>query len=175
MIEKEREDLLGQHPEKFLNEPLKQFQRQPSSPVGRADLIFEDRIGRLLVVELKRDTLGRGAIKQLIDYYGMLKSQFPDKAVELMIVAGHIPAERKLACELYNISALEITQKKYRDVAGEVGYVFESESKSSTVGDAVADPPCVSRGTTVDNPSMDWRPIDFRRHKRNWPRAPTHF
>jgi hypothetical protein len=30
----------------------------------------------LLVIELKRDTLDRGAITQLVDYYGMLKSRF---------------------------------------------------------------------------------------------------
>jgi len=72
MTEREMEDLIWHNPEKFLNEPLTQFQRQPSSTVGRADLIFEDRIGRLLVIELKRDTLERGAVMQLIDYYGMV-------------------------------------------------------------------------------------------------------
>lgn len=64
----EKEDLLWNHPEKFLNEPLTQFRRQPSSAVGRADLIFEDRIGRLLIIELKKGTLERGAIPQLVDY-----------------------------------------------------------------------------------------------------------
>jgi hypothetical protein len=127
MTEREMEDLLWDHPEKFLNEPLRQFQRQPSSAVGRADVIFEDRLGRLLVIELKRDTLDRGAIAQLVDYYGMLKARFPDKAVELMVIASRIPPERQLSCSQYNIEALEISQKKFRDVAEEVGYVFKSE------------------------------------------------
>lgn len=133
MTEREMEDLLWEHPDKFLNEPLKQFQRQPTSAVGRADLIFVDRIGRLLVIELKRDTLERGAIAQLVDYYGMLKSRYPDKAVELMVVANHIPPERRIACEQYNIDPLEISQKKFRDVAEEVGYLFKSES---SIGDS---------------------------------------
>jgi Endonuclease NucS C-terminal domain len=127
MTEREMEDLLWEHPEKFLNEPLKQFQRQPTSSVGRADLIFLDRIGRLLVIELKRDTLERGAVSQLVDYYGMLKSRFPDKSVELMIIANRIPPERRQACEQYHIDAVEIPQKKFRDVAEEVGYDFGSE------------------------------------------------
>ena len=67
MTEREMEDLLWEHPEKFLNEPLEQFQRQPSSAVGRADLIFLDCIGRLIVIELKRGTLELGAVSQLID------------------------------------------------------------------------------------------------------------
>jgi hypothetical protein len=123
----------GSIPRKSLNEPLKQFQRQPASTVGRADLIFVDRIGRLIVVELKRDTLERGAIAQLVDYFGMLKSRFPDKAVELMIVANRIPQERRLACAQFDIDAVEIPQKKFRDVAEEVGYIFKSEA-----GDASA-------------------------------------
>jgi RecB family endonuclease NucS len=68
MTEHEMEDLVWQHPEKFLNEPLRQFQRQPASGVGRADLIFLDRLDRLLVIELKRGTLARGAVPQLVDY-----------------------------------------------------------------------------------------------------------
>jgi hypothetical protein len=95
--------------------------------VGRPDLIFEDRIGRLLVIELKRDTLERGGVLQLVDYFGMLKTQFPDRAVELMIVASRIPQERRVACEQYNIDAREIAQERFRDVAEEVGYAFKSE------------------------------------------------
>jgi len=132
MTEREMEDLVWEHPEKFLNEPLKQFQRQPASGVGRADLIFLDRIGRLLIIELKRDTLERGAVPQLVDYFGMLKSRFPDKSVELMIIANHIPRERRQACEQFHITAVEIPQKKFRDVAEEIGYVFRSETANAT-------------------------------------------
>lgn len=128
MTEREMEDLVWEHPEKFLNEPLKQFQRQPASGVGRADLIFLDRIDRMLVIELKRGTLERGAIPQLVDYFGMVKSRFPDRAVELMIIANSIPTERRVSCEQFHIEALEIPQKKFRDVAEEVGYLFKSET-----------------------------------------------
>jgi hypothetical protein len=138
MTEREMEDLVWGHPEKFLNEPLKQFQRQPASAVGRADLIFLDRIGRLVVIELKRDTLERGAVPQIIDYFGMLKSRFPDKSVELMIIANRIPPERRLASEQFHIEAVEISQKKFRDVAEEVGYVFGSEAADPN-GSAAAD------------------------------------
>lgn len=133
MNEHEMEDLLWEYPERLLNEALKQFQRQPSSSVGRADLIFVDRIGRLLVVELKKGTLERSAIPQLFDYYGMVKSQFPQKSVELMVIANQIPMERRIACEQHNIEPREISQKKFRDVAAEVGYVFRSEGSGSAL------------------------------------------
>jgi len=127
MIEKEMEDLLWNHPEKFLGEKLTQFERQPNSAVGRPDLVFIDRIQRYLVIEVKCGTLKRGAIEQLHDYYGMMKRRFPGKVVELMVVANQIPHERRLACESLNIEAREIPQKKFRDVASEVNYIFESE------------------------------------------------
>jgi len=44
-----------------------------------------------------------------------------------MVIANRIPPERKLACEHHNIDAVEIPQKKFRDIAEEVGYVFKSE------------------------------------------------
>ena len=127
MTEREMEDLLWNHPDKLLNERFTQFKRQPSSHVGRADLIFKDRLDRLVVVEIKRGKLGRGAIEQLHDYFGMVKKEFPDEPVELMVVANSIPEERRLACEKLDIEWREISDKKFRDVAEEVGYEFESE------------------------------------------------
>jgi RecB family endonuclease NucS len=54
MTEHDMEELLWKFPDKLLNEPLEPFRRQPSSQVGRADLIFKDRLGRFLVVEIKK-------------------------------------------------------------------------------------------------------------------------
>ena len=130
MTEREMEDLLWKYPEKFLNETLAQFRRQQSSPVGRTDLVFEDRLGRILIIEMKKGKLQRGAIEQLHDYYGTLKKEFPDKSVELMVVANIIPDERRLACEKLDIECREISDKKFRDVAEEMGYVFESDGSS---------------------------------------------
>jgi hypothetical protein len=127
MIEKEMEDLLWGHPEEFFGEKLTQFERQSTSDVGRSDLIFIDRIGRYLVVEVKHGKLRRGAVPQLQDYYGMMKHRFPNSVVELIVVANQIPDERRLACENLNIEAIEIPEKKFRDVASEVNYIFESE------------------------------------------------
>jgi len=131
MTEHEMEDLLWAYPDRLLGEPLKQLDRQSSSPVGRHDISFIDCIGRILVVEVKRGTLPRKAIAQLVDYFGTYKARFPDKAVELMVVANEIPKERRLACEQYNIEAREIPEKKFREVAAEVGYVFQSEAPTN--------------------------------------------
>ncbi len=136
MTEKEMEDLLWSHPDKLLNEPLTPFRRQPRSGVGRVDLIFTDRLSRFLVVEVKKGKLPRGAIDQLHDYFGILKKEFPDKPVELAVVANSIPEERRLACEQYNVGWYEISEKRFRDVANEVGYEFESEMQQRIISDS---------------------------------------
>lgn len=138
MIEKEMQELLWRHPERFLNEPLKQFAWETSSDIGRADLVFEDRHGRLLIIEVKRGKLPRGAIDQLLDYFGMMKLKFPQKAVELMVVANVIPPERQITCESRDIECRSIAEKTFRDVAAEVGYTFASESSTPRPSDAPA-------------------------------------
>jgi Endonuclease NucS len=83
MVEREMQELLWRYPERFLNEPLKQIAWEASPDVGRADLVFEDRHGRLLIIEVKHGKLPRGAIDQLLDYFGMMKQRFPNRPVEL--------------------------------------------------------------------------------------------
>src|SRR5260370_12572056 len=127
MTEREMEDLLWYHSENLLHESLKTLRRRLRSRVGIADLVFEDSLGRLLVVEVKKGKLPRGAINQLVDYLGMLKTKFPARPIELMVVANSIPQERRVACEQYDIECREISEKKFRTVAKKAGYTFSSE------------------------------------------------
>jgi hypothetical protein len=127
MLEREMQELLWRYPDELLGERLKQFEWEISSGVGRADLVFEDRHGRLLVIEVKRGKLPRGAIDQLLDYFGMMKQKFPTKPVELMVVANSIPPERQLACESRDIECRAISEKRFRDVAAQFDYAFASE------------------------------------------------
>ena len=134
MVEREMQELLWRYPERFLSEPLKQFAWETSSSVGRADLVFEDRHGRLLIIEVKRGKLPRGAVDQLLDYFGMMKQRLPDKPVELMVVANSIPSERRLTCESRDIECREISEKTFREIAAELAYTFASEANLSPAG-----------------------------------------
>ncbi len=160
MKEREMEDLLWEHPEKLLNEPLKQFRRQPRRPgIGRADLVFTDRLDRLLVIEIKHGTLPRGAVPQVIDYFGMMKREFPDRPVEMMVVANVIPAERRISCEQHHIEPREISDKKFRDVANEVGYLIQSEQGQSAEPVAVGNTQPVPSGRLVTTPPATPHPL----------------
>jgi hypothetical protein len=135
MTEHEMEDLLWGWPERFLDEPLKPFRRQPHTDICRPDLIFETRIGQLLVVEIKKGSVGRDAIGQICDYFGALKQEFPGRSVELMLVGGEIHSERKIALDQLHLEWREIPLRRFRAVAREVGYIVESEMGLHGSGD----------------------------------------
>ena len=65
------EDVLVKHPG-LLGEGLTLVGRQTPTEGGPLDLLGVDRDGRLCVFELKRGTLSRGAVAQIIDYASYL-------------------------------------------------------------------------------------------------------
>lgn len=127
MTEKEMEDLLWDYCDEFFEQALVKFKRQPSSVVGRADLVFQTSTGGLLVVEIKRGRLPRQAVDQLLDYFGMMKRSYPNRSVDLMLIANVVPAERRHVCERLGIKWHEIPEDRFRRVARDCGYDFVSE------------------------------------------------
>ena len=69
--ESELEDLLVQHPE-MLELGLKVVGQQTPTPTGCLDVLAVDKDGRLVVYELKRGTLVRDAVTQVLDYASAL-------------------------------------------------------------------------------------------------------
>jgi hypothetical protein len=169
MTERDMEELLWKFPDKLLNEPLAQFRRQPSSQVGRADLIFKDQLGRFLVVEIKKGVLPRGAVNQLVDYYGMLKREFQNESVELMAVANSIPEDRAIACLKYDIEPREISEKRFRDTAREMGYELESEREAEDSPVSAASAPRVGLALSKLRPN----PLGVNRTEKAWYFSPN--
>ena len=163
MVEREMQELLWRYPERFLSEPLKQFAWETSSSVGRADLVFEDRHGRLLIIEVKRGKLPRGAVDQLLDYFGMMKQRLPDKPVELMVVANSIPSERRLTCESRDIECREISEKTFREIAAEFAYTFASEANLSPAASEASISPSLRRDIAVQKVAGDTSGWSFSR------------
>ena len=71
LTEREFEDLLVQNPE-MLGSGLKLVGRQTKTQTGWLDLLAVDQDGRLVVYELKRGTLTREAVTQVLDYASYL-------------------------------------------------------------------------------------------------------
>lgn len=73
LTESELEDLLVQNPE-MLEPSLELVGRQTSTQSGWLDLLAVDGNGRLVVYELKRGTIARDAVAQVLDYASDLAS-----------------------------------------------------------------------------------------------------
>lgn len=101
------EDLLVENPE-MLEPGLKLVGRQTPTQTGWLDLLAVDRDGRLVVYELKRGTLAREAVTQVVDYASDLD------AMSITALAEHI-AERSGSD---GIQEIEDFEQWYADTFG---------------------------------------------------------
>lgn len=134
MLEKDIENIIAQHPNEFFPESgLVLIGQQVKLGSCRADIIFKDKYNRSIIVEVKRGILSRDGAGQIMEYYGLLKQQEPDKVVELILCANIIPHERKLFLENAGIECKELGLSLIQAIAKKHAYEFldESERKQS--------------------------------------------
>ena len=81
--EKMMEDLISSDPEKYMGEKgLKIIARQYCIGSYVFDLLFEDRHGARLIVELQKGTLDRTHTYKILDYYDEYKGKHPNEFIE---------------------------------------------------------------------------------------------
>ncbi len=130
MLEKDMENLIAQYPEEFF--PRSHFTlkgQQISLGKCYADIVFEDKYDRKVIVEIKRGILGRNAIGQIIEYYGLIKQEMPAQFVELILCANTIPNERRAFLENSGIDCKEIKENRFLEIAKKYSYTFIDEKK----------------------------------------------
>ena len=131
MLEKDIENIIALHPDDFFpNENFKLFGQQVNLSGRYADIIFKDKHGRTIIVEVKRGILSRDASGQVMEYYGLLKQQKPSDVVELILCANIIPQERKLFLENSGIECKELGLSLISNIAKKYNYKFLDEEKS---------------------------------------------
>jgi hypothetical protein len=125
MLEKDIENLIAQHPDEFFpNSEFTLVGQQIKLGKCYADIIFEDRHKREIIVEVKRGILSRDASGQVMEYYGPLKTQNADDLVELILCANVIPPERKKFLETVGIDCKELGINLLNQIAQKVNYQF---------------------------------------------------
>jgi hypothetical protein len=118
--EKTMEDLIAADPEYYLREPgLELIGRQVTIGPYRFDLLFRDRTGARLIVEIQKGTLDRTHTYKILDYYEAYKELHPDEFVEVMVVANTIPAERKQRLDSKGIDYREVPVARFLDRAAD--------------------------------------------------------
>jgi hypothetical protein len=112
--EKDMESSIIATPEKYLGETgLKLLSQQYRIGDYIFDLLFEDRHGAKLIVEIQKGTLDRAHTYKILDYYYEYKENHPIDFIELMVIANKIPDERKKRLLNWGVSFKEIPEEAF--------------------------------------------------------------
>lgn len=108
------EDAIVEKPGKYIGEKnLKLVARQYRMGNYIFDLLFEDRHGGKLIVEIQKGTLDRTHTYKILDYYHEYKEKNPKDFVDIMVVANIIPAERKKRLRDLGIEYKELSENVF--------------------------------------------------------------
>ena len=130
MLEKDIENLIAEHPEDiFKGEGFRLIGQQYPIEGKRIDILFEDRQGRTIIIEVKRGILNREASGQIAEYYGLLKSKNKDYFYEMILCANVIPPERRLFLENIGIECKELGFSFISELAKKYDYTLKLTSK----------------------------------------------
>lgn len=128
MIEKDIENLIARYPDDFFpDEGFRLIRQQYPIEGKRIDILFEDRLNRKIIIEVKRGILTREASGQIAEYYGLLKSQNQNDFYELILCANIIPKERRLFLEHIGIDCKELGIGYISEIAKKYQYSFIDE------------------------------------------------
>jgi hypothetical protein len=101
-------DYLFEHPEILFSTPVSRRQKEVHIEGKFIDLLFEvDGIHH--IVELKRESITREAVGQVLEYYSRLRRIYPDRRYQVVLAAPNIPKYRSLALEEFGIRCVEIS------------------------------------------------------------------
>jgi RecB family endonuclease NucS len=112
--------------------PRKKFKlvaQQQTVQKRRLDILFGDKYGHFIIIEVKRSILSREASGQVIVYYALLKEQFPEKSIELILCATTIHNERKIFLENVGIECKEVPVSQLVNIAAKYKYTFLDTKK----------------------------------------------
>lgn len=155
MLEKQFEDVLCRYPV-LIEAGLKFINRQVNVSGKFADMLFEDRFGQKLIIELKKGVIKREHIAQLFDYEGYFLS--PDNPnVRVMLIGNRVPPNLRKSLDHHGFEWMEIAEETLKMHLKEVNDVellsyFEGSDNTSQ-----------SEGTTIplrnSNPSLNGETI----------------
>lgn len=130
MLEKDIENLIAKYPDEFFkNSGFKLIGQQVRLGNKYADIIFQDKYERKVIIEVKRGILSREASGQVGEYYGLLKTESEEDFIELILCANIIPLERKRYLEAIGIECKELGINYINKVAQKHNYTFVNSRK----------------------------------------------
>ena len=117
MNENEFEDILAKYPD-FIEDGLKLVGRQITIYGRRTDLLFEDRFGHKLLVELKLGPIRDTHIGQILSYEGHILSE-DEPVMRVMLIGNRVPPNIRKMLDHHGIAWREITYAQLREMLTE--------------------------------------------------------
>jgi len=114
LSEKQIEDVFEQFYKELISKEIIFKGRQVKFNNLRADLYFEDKKGKPIIVEIKKDTVSREDIGQLLQYAGTVKD------CNVILIAPFIPPSIKNAFEHYGIDYREFSPSKIEELYDQI-------------------------------------------------------
>jgi hypothetical protein len=109
MLERDLQDYLYAHPEiLFPGQAVQERHREYVVQGRRIDLLFKVA-GVRHIVELKRHTIGREDLGQVMEYYGLMRETLRAENLRMILVAPSIPSFRRTYLEELGIRCLELS------------------------------------------------------------------
>lgn len=109
MLERDLQNYLFQHPEVLFPERVIQEKKREFYIQGkRIDLLFQVD-GTRYIVELKRHTVEREHLGQIVEYYGLLRGMLREEQIRMILVAPKIPQFRRVYLEEIGIRCVEVS------------------------------------------------------------------
>ncbi len=139
MHEREMEDLIADNPDHFFPRHgfVLQGRQQSFQGVGRFDLLFTDRHGMNVLMELKAVPARYEAIDQLARYRDALL-EGGARNILMWIVAPSIPPTLKEFLSHLGIEFTEISEFEFKRAAGLSGYVIRDSTAREGKQDVLA-------------------------------------
>jgi len=113
LSEKQLEDIICKYPELLEHGLI--FKGRQIYLFGKImDILFEDKFGQKLIVELKKGTILRKHIGQIMEYEGSVLSE-EDPTARVMLVGNRVPPSLAKALDHHGIEYKEISISKLKD------------------------------------------------------------
>ena len=112
--EKDMENAIANNPKRYLGENgLLVIDRQHRIGDYIFDLLFQDRHGAKLIVEMQKGTLDRSHTYKILDYYDAYREKNLQEFIDLMVIANIIPEERKKRLRAWGVEFREIPEAEF--------------------------------------------------------------
>ena len=164
MLEINIENVLHRYPE-LIEEGLTFSGRQLNVGGKFVDLLFVDRFGQKLIIELKKGVIKREHIAQLLDYEGHFLST-DDQDIRVMLIGNRVPINLRNALDHHGFEWKEIAENKITSFLKEKNDIellkeFDEEQivNSNEINNQISDVATIKKNNTVSsthNKSDTW-------------------